>query len=230
VASDSGAAGGLTPGQEGAATNRFSFNWDGQILVIYSVLAGLAFAEIFRTLGDTGYGTTFELVVAVFVFYVIFDNWYFIHQDLNVFDIERPTEVTLYTLSAVVNSCLPYLFVFVREPFGLIPPQWLLVNLVLITLFDAARKFIILRRLKKQGLANFEQRRLWGTYVFYFGSGLFYTVGLSLVLMALHSSSLPLERQAIMVVATWILLRIVDNIVIKMWAEKFTGIFDDGAR
>jgi hypothetical protein len=118
--------------------------WDEHIQVVFSVLAGLSFAEAFNVLASSSFRTA-EVILSVAVFYIVLDNWYLLHKDLSVIDLEYPAEITMYLISLLTYACLPYLYGIKSRTLSTVgPPEWLLVNLALIALVDAIRKSIML--------------------------------------------------------------------------------------
>jgi hypothetical protein len=201
--------------------------WDEHILVVFSVLAGLSFAEAFNVLASSNFGTA-EVILSVAVFYIVLDNWYFLHRDLAVIDLEYPTEVILYLLSLLTYACLPYLYGNKSKSATILsPPEWLLMNLALICLLDAVRKTVTVYRIHKmrqRGLSEAE-KRLAGAYIFYFLTGYFYSVLLFLSISFSLSSTRSLTLKSLLVVVAWAIIRGVDRLVIPRISDLVARIF-----
>lgn len=202
-------------------------NWDEHILVVFSVLAGLSFAEAFNVVASSNFATA-EVILSVAVFYIVLDNWYFLHKDLAVIDLEYPSEVILYLLSLMTYACLPYLYGSKSKSATMLsPPEWMLMNLALICLLDAVRKTVTVYRINKmrqRGLSEAEQR-LAGGYIFYFLTGYFYSVVLFLAVWFSISSTRSLNFKSLLVVGVWAVIRGVDRLVIPRISDLVARIF-----
>lgn len=201
--------------------------WDEHIQIVFSVLAGLSFAEAFSVLANAGFGVT-EILLSAGVFYIVLDNWYYLHRDLTVIDIESALEVGLYLLSLITYACLPYLYgVKSQLNGGFDPPTWMLINLVLICFVDALRKSVTLSHLRKTARKNLSvvEKKLAGAYVFYALTGYFYTLVLLLATGFSLSSSWGVEIKAIVVLVIWFTIRIVDTVIIPKTSDMMASIF-----
>lgn len=205
--------------------------WDEHVLVVFSVLAGLSFAEAFNVLASSDFRIT-EIILSVAVFYIVLDNWYFLHKDLAAIDLVWPSEVVLYLLSLLTYACLPYLYgVRSNLPANLGPPEWMLINLLLICLIDAIRKTVTLIRLRQDASETVDEseKKLAGAYVFYSLTGYFYTSLLGIAIAFSVSSGWSLILKSISVVGIWAVIRGIDNVVIPRTADMIARIFLGGA-
>lgn len=208
-------------------TTNENVHWDGHILVVFSVLAGLAFQKVFDFLQNSGF-LLVETILSIAVFYVILDNWYYLHKDLALFNVEKPIEVVFYVLSTVVYSCLPFLYGAnsSKANLGLNPPEWFLLNLVMICLFDAFRKAATIYKFHNNQInLEIHTRRLVGSYTFCMMTGFFYAVILLFLLIAFKSSNWDLLTKTFFVVGIWGLIRATDNIIIPRVSDVSARIF-----
>ena len=123
--------------------------WDDHILIVFSVLAGLSLSETFRSFSSAP--SLFPaLILSLAAFYIILDNWYFLHKDLSVIEIGSGVEVIFYLVSLITYACLPYLY-FINIDIAqhsklhgwfTTAAEWMLLNLILLCFFDAIRKVI----------------------------------------------------------------------------------------
>lgn len=205
-----------------------SVKWDQHLLVVFSVLAGLSFDKAFDVVASSGFRLAY-IILSITVFYIILDNWYFLHRDLHLITIDNPIEIAFYLLSIIVYSCLPYLYIVksVNPSVPLEPHEWMLVNLALICFIDALRKTITLikMRSKPDKYINEEDRRLVGAYVFYCLSGYFYTILLSVIILVSVLSSFNVIIKTLFVVAIWGVIRTIDLVVIPRTASLIARIF-----
>lgn len=207
-------------------------NWDTHILVVYSVLAGLSLAQCFDTLTASSFDPTKAILLSA-VFYIVFDNWYCLHVRLRLYDIERPIEVVFYLIAIVFYSCLPFLYAAknLTSVASLSFPEFLLINLSIICLFDAISKHATLTRLcriSKQPSTK-EQITLVGTFVFYTTTGYIYFVLLLFVIWLLKNSSLSSTWKAALVVVLWFAVRTIDRLVIPRASGYLAGLIMSSA-
>jgi hypothetical protein len=199
--------------------------WDEHIQVVFSVLAGLSFAEAFNVLASAGFGLT-ETFLSIAVFYIVFDNWYYLHKDLTVIDVESELEIGLYLLSLMTYACLPYLYgVNSKLNGGFDPPTWMLINLLLICFVDAIRKTVTLANLRKNKNFSNSEKKLAGAYVFYSLTGYFYTIILLLATSFSLSITIEVYIKAILVVVLWFAIRIIDIVLIPRTSNLMVKIF-----
>lgn len=202
--------------------------WDQHILIVFSVLAGLSFDKAFDVVASSGFRLAY-IILSIMVFYIVLDNWYYLHKDLRIIDVDKPVEIAFYLLSTIVYSCLPYLYIVknVNPSISLEPPEWMLVNLVLICFIDALRKMVTLIKMRSNSrkYVNDTDRRLVGAYVFYALSGFFYTILLTALIFASVFSSLSVVIKTLIVVLIWGFVRAIDLTVVPKAADLIAQIF-----
>lgn len=192
-------------------------DWDTNILVIYSVLAGLSFAQCFDTLTASGFSST-KAALLIVVFYIVLENWYYLHVYLRLYDIDKPTEVVFYLFSILLYSCLPFLYV--TKNIGTVcsigPPEFLMLNLSLICLVDGISKHITLMKFRTIPLEKLSQEQidLVGSFMFYAMTGYFYFILLALGAWIISGSTIPDLLKAATVFSIWFGIRVIDRVII----------------
>ncbi len=202
-------------------------NWDEHILIVFSVLAGLAFTESFSQLSLKGFGIT-ESILTFLVFYVVMDNWYWLHKDLVIIDVTSSIEVVLYLLSVVSYSCVPYMFgTKSNAVVGVGAAEWMMINLAIICFIDATRKTASLIKLHNLSLEGYEEneKKLIGRFVFFVITGFCYTIFLIIATAYSVKCTSPAEFKATLVVLIWIAIRIIDLIVMPKISYWVTNVF-----
>jgi len=190
--------------------------WDQHVLLILSVLAGLAFTRTFDLLKDFKYSAVAGILTVV-VLYVVLDNWYTLHSDLAIFDIDRPSEAILSVLAVIAYSCLPFLYGAApgNTALGLSPPEWMIGNFVLICILDSLRKIVTVVKFNNPTEPVDEIRlQLLGAYVFYIVTGVLYAVTLCGLLMIIRLSNWPEPTKALIVMCAWLVVRTSDKLII----------------
>jgi len=202
--------------------------WDEHILVVYSVLAGLAFEQGFSFLATSSVHLG-DVVLLVGVFFIVLENWIYLHLYLRVIDVQTTSEVTLYLLASISYSCIPFLYLAQSRQSGIAftAPQWLLANYLLICFLDSVTKAVTLRKMRVKGFdkLNEDEHRLVGTYFFYAVTGMLYTVILLVVILLVPVKTWDPTVQAIAVVAIWVFIRIVDRYVIPRTADGLARLW-----
>ena len=196
--------------------------------MVYSVLSGLAFDKSFDFL-STSQSQLADAILVVAVFFVVLDNWIYLHLYIRVIDIDSIREVVLYLLAAISYSCIPFLYLArsTKSAITLDAPGWLLANLSLICILDALTKFTTLRKLRRPGHSSLsrDEKKLAGTYAFYALTGPLYAIGLAIAAGGLHISAWGPIAKSLIVVAGWMLIRFIDRLVVPFAADVLTNIY-----
>ncbi|MDH5506170.1 MAG: hypothetical protein OEZ02_02990 [Anaerolineae bacterium] len=207
-----------------------NINWDDHILRVFTVLAGITISAAFNVIATKNLVTE-DILFSVLVLYIVLDNWYGLTKDLSYFDVVDPSEVIFYLLSLFTYACLPYLFGIRSDLISdFKQPEWMLVNLAMLCLFDAVRKSLTVRRLKKSPnfANNLPEKVLLGSYVFYALSGYFYFLLLFLGTLVLSKSSATIITKVSIVFGIWLLIKTIDVVAIPRTSEIMASIFLKG--
>lgn len=208
-------------------------DWQNHILLVFSVVAGLALAKLFEVFISFNF-QLYESVICGLIFFVIFDNWYFLHKDLTMISVRTPLEVVFHLASLVVYACLPFLYgisliainqIRITENVALTDPaDFLIISLMLICAFDAARKGVIVSKLvRRNEQLNAYEKQIVGAYIFFVITGIAYSITLFILLCWGASSDWTLMRKTLVAVPVWIVIRFTDN-----WAvPKIAGYLRD---
>lgn len=207
--------------------------WDDQIIVLYSVLAGLSFQQMlaFVAFGDDW---SSRLLLTFLLFFIVIDNWIYLAIYLNQIDIDNTLEAVLYVPALISYSCLPFLLGIssngLQRALGIEgSTQWMIFNLILIVLFDAFSKAVITRKIYSKSAEWFDDERLelFGTFFLYAATGFFvYFPSLSFLLAETKNIGSFLERfsidSAIVPLIIWLLIRSMDHFIIPTIASTIS--------
>ncbi len=199
--------------------------WDSQILVVFSVLAALAFQQGFGYLARSSLQLD-DFILAALVFGIILENWIYLPIYLHVIDVNESLEAALYFLALIAYSCIPFLLAVanVTSLKILEPYQWMLANLILIVLFDSLSKAVTLAKMLRSPLTWFEADHerviLLGTYFFYVFTGVLYLVIMPMIAYESPGLSLWLGIKALVPFLLWTIVRVLDRLIIPRLAER----------
>jgi hypothetical protein len=212
------------------ATETKKLTWDGHILIVYSVLAGLSFDKSFDVFSRSINFGIDALLLGV-VFFIVLDNWYNMNVYFDTIDIDQPFEIILYLITAICFSCLPFLYFARSAPafLGLDSPTLLLINFILILSFDSLAKYVSYRKtkLKSKGKTlSSEKRRLLAKFIFIAFSGLVYIVLMIILLFILQIEllNISITSKAAVVAVFWILIRLLDTIVLVRFHKAIADL------
>ncbi|MBC8030006.1 MAG: hypothetical protein H7Z16_07835 [Pyrinomonadaceae bacterium] len=199
--------------------------------MVYSVLAGLAFDKSFDFLATSQWQLA-DAILVVAVFFIVLDNWIYLHLYIRVIDVELVWEVVLYLLAALSYSCIPFLYL-ARSTSSAIPldaPGWLLVNLFLICIIDTITKCTTLLKMRRRDFSTLTpaEKRLTGAYAFYAFTGPIYALLIGGAVIGLHLASWGIIKKSLIVVAGWLLIRLIDRLVVPLVADAVTKILGRG--
>jgi len=206
--------------------------WDQHVLLVFSVLACIAWGKLFDLYAHS-LSDPISLLFAITIFYIILDNWYWLHKDLMTFDVEISSEVIFYLLAAISYACLPYIYGVSSQSTDpmLSAPEWLIINLFLICVFDSIRKCITLRKIRSKprdyfGEHAFDTKQyLAGAYVFYTLTGVLYSLGFIILFLVCRSSNWSITIKSLLVICIWAFVRISDTILIPKFSKYMYSIY-----
>jgi hypothetical protein len=201
--------------------DRRETEWNRQILVVYSVLAGVAIAQCLAWL-TSPILTPGRLILLALVMYVVLDNWRSLAFESSCTDRGSWGDHLGLTMGAVISStCIPFAFLAPGLRGVAAPPEVLLLNLAGLCLFDGLRRSYSLRRMRWQEDAPQPEREHVGTYIFLTISDFAHATMLTAGVIVLSRFHLDLGLGAMVVAITWIVVRVSDWLIVRSFATIF---------
>lgn len=210
--------------------DRREVEWNRQILVVYSVLAGVAIAQCLAWL-TSPILTPGRLILLALVMYVVLDNWRSLAFESSCADQGSWGDHLGLTMGAVISStCIPFAFLAPGLRYVAAPPELLLLNLAGLCLFDGLRRSYSLRRMRWREDAPQREREHVGTYIFLAISDFAYAVILMVGVMVLSQLHLDLGLGAMIVAIMWSVVRVSDWLIVRSFADTFYGYMESATR
>lgn len=192
--------------------------WGQHLVIVFTVLIGVSFAQAFSVLGETHLDTSQLLLIAT-VFYVVFDCWYGFNVNVRYIGATGGIAITFTLLTLVSYSCLPFLYLaHTTSTPSFEPPEILMANLATICILDAIQRTRIFRR-NANSVASEEQR--WhkkNSYLIVTGFG--YGAVLAALTLAFTNWDASVTIRAGIVLALWLVSRLFDYYFIEYLLPK----------
>ncbi len=188
-------------------------NWASHLQIVFTVLIGVAFAQAFTILGEAHFNSTQLLLIAT-VFYVVFDCWFALNRDLMHLEATSGPDITLYLITLVSYSCLPFLyFAHTASTPSFEAPEFLAANLAAICLLDAIRRTLVFKR--NGHFAAPDEKRWHSKNKYLILTGYAYGGLLTLGTLVFTSWSVSDTLKAGFIFAFWVIFRIVDYVLYR---------------
>lgn len=182
--------------------------WGQHLVIVFTVLIGVSLAQAFSLLAEPSLDIS-QLLLMATVFYVVFDCWYALNTNVRYIQATGGFDITLYLLTLVSYSCLPFLYLADTTDTPFEPPEFLTANLALICLLDATQRAIVFRRNGDKASPDEERWHTKNTYLMLSG----YFVGALLIIgtFTLASWDISATLRAAIILAVWVIVRVFDR-------------------
>jgi uncharacterized membrane protein len=192
-------------------------DWASHLQIVFTVLIGVAFAQAFTILGEAHFNLAQLLLIAT-VFYVVFDCWFALNRDLMHLAATKGPDITLYLVTLVSYSCLPFLyFAHTASTPSFEAPEFLTANLAAICILDAIRRTLVFRRNGNSAAPDEKRWHSKNRYLILTGYG--YGGLLVLGTLAFTGWDASATLKAGLIFAFWVIFRIVDYVYIDILSD-----------
>lgn len=184
--------------------------WGQHLVVVFTVLIGVSFAQAFSVLGQTL--TLSKALLIVTVFYVVFDCWYAFTVNIKYIQATGGVAISFTLLTLLSYSCLPFLYLAHNATTAFGPPEFLAANLAAICILDAVQRYRVFGSNGGNATPEDQEWHIKNTYLI--GSGAAYFVFLAALIIIFVSAAPTVDLRAAIVLILWLVFRLVDHYVI----------------